>query len=183
MNRLIVFAGLPGTGESTLARALAGEIGAVWIRVDSGHPRGGNAAWCGRRRRLPCGVRDGAESPRAGTRMVVTVQLGFGQSPCSVAATERPDTSDAVAATVRVVEHIQRRYASGRGADEFVVEMLADLRHFCDSHALPFAKLEQRAQAHYLTERTAGNGAKDTPAREQPAVPYVPDPASGDTAR
>jgi predicted kinase len=35
MTRLIVFAGLPGTGKSTLARALAGETGAVWLRVDS----------------------------------------------------------------------------------------------------------------------------------------------------
>jgi predicted kinase len=31
----IVFAGLPGTGKSTLARALAAELGAVWLRVDS----------------------------------------------------------------------------------------------------------------------------------------------------
>jgi predicted kinase len=32
---LIVFAGLPGTGKSTLARALAAALGAVWLRVDS----------------------------------------------------------------------------------------------------------------------------------------------------
>jgi predicted kinase len=35
LARLIVFAGLPGTGKSTIARALAKEIGAVWLRVDS----------------------------------------------------------------------------------------------------------------------------------------------------
>lgn len=35
MARLIVFAGLPGAGKSTIARALAGEIGAVWLRIDS----------------------------------------------------------------------------------------------------------------------------------------------------
>jgi predicted kinase len=35
MTILIAFAGLPGTGKSTLARALASKIGAVWIRVDS----------------------------------------------------------------------------------------------------------------------------------------------------
>jgi predicted kinase len=33
--RLIVFAGLPGSGKSTIARALAKQIGAVWLRVDS----------------------------------------------------------------------------------------------------------------------------------------------------
>jgi predicted kinase len=32
---LIVFAGLPGTGKSTIARTLACEIGAVWLRIDS----------------------------------------------------------------------------------------------------------------------------------------------------
>ena len=32
---LIVFAGLPGAGKSTLARALALELGAVWLRIDS----------------------------------------------------------------------------------------------------------------------------------------------------
>jgi predicted kinase len=32
---LIVFAGLPGTGKSTIARALAVELDAVWVRVDS----------------------------------------------------------------------------------------------------------------------------------------------------
>jgi len=32
---LIVFGGLPGTGKSTIARTLAIEIGAVWLRIDS----------------------------------------------------------------------------------------------------------------------------------------------------
>ena len=32
---LIVFSGLPGTGKSTLARVLATELRAVWLRIDS----------------------------------------------------------------------------------------------------------------------------------------------------
>ena len=32
---LIVFAGLPGTGKSTLARALAAACGALWLRIDT----------------------------------------------------------------------------------------------------------------------------------------------------
>jgi predicted kinase len=32
---LIVFGGLPGTGKSTIARTLAIDIGAVWLRIDS----------------------------------------------------------------------------------------------------------------------------------------------------
>jgi predicted kinase len=32
---LIVFAGLPGTGKSSLARHLARELDAVWLRIDS----------------------------------------------------------------------------------------------------------------------------------------------------
>ncbi|HXY47465.1 MAG TPA: AAA family ATPase [Thermoplasmata archaeon] len=32
--RLVVFAGLPGTGKSTLARLLADRLGAIWLRVD-----------------------------------------------------------------------------------------------------------------------------------------------------
>ncbi len=34
-NRLIVFAGLPGTGKSTLAQRLALETGAIYLRIDA----------------------------------------------------------------------------------------------------------------------------------------------------
>jgi len=35
MSRLIVFAGLPGTGKSSIARGVAEAIRAVWLRIDS----------------------------------------------------------------------------------------------------------------------------------------------------
>ncbi len=35
MTRLIVFAGLPGSGKSSIARGLAKQLGAVWLRIDS----------------------------------------------------------------------------------------------------------------------------------------------------
>ncbi len=35
MARLVVFAGLPGTGKSTIARELAARTGALWHRIDS----------------------------------------------------------------------------------------------------------------------------------------------------
>ncbi|KUF09095.1 AAA family ATPase [Pseudoponticoccus marisrubri] len=35
MAGLVVLAGLPGVGKSTLARALAARIGALWLRIDA----------------------------------------------------------------------------------------------------------------------------------------------------
>jgi len=35
MPRLIVFAGLPGTGKSSIARGVAEATGAVWLRIDT----------------------------------------------------------------------------------------------------------------------------------------------------
>lgn len=35
MPRLVVFAGLPGTGKSTIAREVARRLRAVWLRIDT----------------------------------------------------------------------------------------------------------------------------------------------------
>src|ERR1700739_3720630 len=35
MARLVVLAGLPGSGKSSIARELARRIGAIWLRIDS----------------------------------------------------------------------------------------------------------------------------------------------------
>lgn len=35
MPRLVVFAGLPGSGKSTIARELARQLRAVWLRIDT----------------------------------------------------------------------------------------------------------------------------------------------------
>jgi predicted kinase len=35
VTRLIVFSGLPGSGKSSIARQLAKEIGAIWLRIDA----------------------------------------------------------------------------------------------------------------------------------------------------
>ena len=35
MATLIVFSGLPASGKSSIARALAQELGAIWLRIDS----------------------------------------------------------------------------------------------------------------------------------------------------
>lgn len=35
MSKLIVFAGLPATGKSSIARQLARRTGAIWLRIDS----------------------------------------------------------------------------------------------------------------------------------------------------
>ncbi len=34
MAMLIVFAGLPGSGKSSIARGLASKTGAVWLRIE-----------------------------------------------------------------------------------------------------------------------------------------------------
>jgi len=94
----------------------------------------------------------------------------------------RPTTAIALAATVQLMEHIQQHYASGRGADEFVVDMLADLQHFCDSHSLSFAELERRSSDYYRAECAVRNGTVSTPARSQP-TPLRPAGAAGNASQ
>ncbi len=37
--------------------------------------------------------------------------------------------------------------------EEFVTDMLASLRHFCDTYAVDFAEVDRIAYMHYLAER------------------------------
>ena len=45
--------------------------------------------------------------------------------------------------------------ASGRIVDveALVIDLLANLRHFCDSRGLDFGQLDRTAHDHYLTEK------------------------------
>ena len=37
--------------------------------------------------------------------------------------------------------------------EEFVIDMLASLRHFCDTYAVEFGEADRIAHNHYLVER------------------------------
>lgn len=65
----------------------------------------------------------------------------------------RPRTTSSVHARVAHLEQLQRREASGIGCDEFVIDLLADLRHYCDGHSLDFGKLDRHAYGLYIEER------------------------------
>lgn len=43
--------------------------------------------------------------------------------------------------------------ADNLSADEYITDLLADIRHYCDSENLEFAKLDRIAQGHYAQER------------------------------
>ena len=49
----------------------------------------------------------------------------------------------------------QYAHASGQivDADALVIDVLANLRHFCDSRHLDFGKLDRTAYDHYLIEK------------------------------
>lgn len=89
----------------------------------------------------------------------------------------RPTTPVAVAAVVRNMQHIQERYASGYGVDEFVTDMLADLRHFCDARHLSFAKLDRRACDHYITERFLESHPSTSAGQITAISVYIPEKA------
>ena len=42
------------------------------------------------------------------------------------------------------------------GSDEAVIDLLADLRHFCAARHIDFGACNARAQAHYETETAGG---------------------------
>ena len=50
----------------------------------------------------------------------------------------------------------KKRYCRGEYDDEspetFAVDLLADIRHFCDKHQLEFHKLNKLAYGHYTAE-------------------------------
>ena len=87
----------------------------------------------------------------------------------------RPITEDEVRAGITDLETIYHIYYSGDRADEFVVDFLAHLRHFCDAHKFDFAALDRRAyqryvEAIYLSGRTS-HRVPSVPAIRFTAVP------------
>lgn len=59
----------------------------------------------------------------------------------------------------------------GRSVEEFIINLLADARHFCDAHELDMAALDRRAYTDYL-EELHGVTAREIPA-EDPAPPAL----------
>jgi hypothetical protein len=43
---------------------------------------------------------------------------------------------------------------------EAITDLLADIRHYCDTHDLNFAELDHVAYGHYLDEKGAQDGEK-----------------------
>jgi hypothetical protein len=46
--------------------------------------------------------------------------------------------------------------ASRREKDAAVIDLLANLRHYCDRHHFDFAKLDRLAYQHYVAELNGG---------------------------
>ena len=75
---------------------------------------------------------------------------------------------------------LHETYWPGAGADEFVVDMLTHLRHFCDARNLPSDSLDQRAYQHYRNEK-AHSGESQEPKAEPPTL-YLHVPANAFTS-
>jgi hypothetical protein len=52
-----------------------------------------------------------------------------------------------------VVEQVKRESAAEDSCEDFVTDLLIDLRHYCDRHALDFGRIDRCAYQHYLQER------------------------------
>src|SRR5579859_3515036 len=81
----------------------------------------------------------------------------------------RPTNQGEILAALSLCTHLQQKYWSGCGADEFVVDFLTHLRHFCDERNLDFGSLDRRAYQLYLGEKTL-NGNSQAPERGTPIL-------------
>ncbi len=65
-----------------------------------------------------------------------------------------PDRASRVTAAGFALDH----YRASKGevsikSDEVVIDLLTDLRHYCDAHGYDFEECDGIANAHYLIER------------------------------
>jgi len=80
----------------------------------------------------------------------------------------RPTTHGELVNAISLCTLVQRTYWSGSGPQDFTVDWLANLRHFCDERRLDFASLDRRAFELYLDERA--HGVSQTPADDPPTL-------------
>jgi hypothetical protein len=63
------------------------------------------------------------------------------------------ENSQAAARVDHVLEFIRTQSMNFDDDDETaIVDLLSDIRHWCDEHAQAFAALDRRAHQHYTTE-------------------------------
>ncbi len=164
--RLVVLAGLPGTGKSALARTVAERLGAVWLRVDSIE-----AAL------LESGIPRSFETGLAAyvaARSLARDHLTLGQ--------------DAVIDAVNGVEEARamwRSLAAETGAHRFVVEVVladrAEHRRRVESRGAPtpplpaptWEEVERREYLPWDEERLTIDGARPTEENAARVLEYV----------
>lgn len=74
---------------------------------------------------------------------------------------------------ITAIERLKREEATGVLCEQFVVDLLADVRHYCDAHTADFGKLDRTAYQQYIKERHSPE--------EPPACPSAAAIASPDT--